>query len=906
MSLLEKFRAQPEWQSDDPVVRVAAVRDLSRDDGSQELLIDIARQDTDPSVRLEAIAWIDDLDALVSIARADDDATVRTAAREIVRDLVIEADDEALGSRGLQELSVDRDLVAVAGSARLPTISRAALARLDDQRAIGSVARRATASEVAAEALARLEDPVELEAVATKAEDKAIAVMAFERLVEGKVGRDCLEQLAKRAKQKAVQRRARAVLEALDTVQVGDDLDAPPPPAPSQDHVGLCEELEALRGEEDLDRGRAALDRLLQRWSELDTAPDETLGTRFTEARRAAEARLANLDAAIVARRLDEERQAAALAATKQRALEERTQEMDNLLTEMERLVATDAAVGGTLAWSEVAGQWRGLVAAVGDAKSEQLTTLLARHGAVEQRRRTRESAAKSDRDKAEKDNLQRLKQLVRTVTGLVSSEKLQLAEAERQLRRVRQAVDSPEPLPRRERDAVVKTLKRVHTGLLGRVRELRDFADWQRWANLGIQEGLCRRMKELQELSDDAELADRFLEIMTRWRAAADVPKEKGAELWQRFKTVHDAVFPRVEKHREAQAAIREQNLIRQQALVEEAERLSSSTDWLKTVQRVTELQAEWKTVGPGPRRHHKELWHRFRTACNTFFSRRKADLSERKQQWSSNLLIKEKLCERIEALAEAEDLPSAIASVKQAQVEWKTAGPVRRTRSEAVWKRFSTACDAVFDRAKARQHEAAAELAGVREALCVEVESLLPVDATSEPTPDLAERVGDVRRRWRDAPDVPPPLGRTLKARFEQGVAQLVEKCPDAFRDTDLDPARQLKKLHKLCDRIEALRPAGATGSQGVSPAELLASKWRDALASNLMGARVDEAAERRSAADEVRRAKQDLRRLGRVSGDEGRTLVARFHEACDQVLRWAEPRKPERVSSPTTSSV
>ena len=116
----------------------------------------------------------------------------------------------------------------------------------------------------------------------------------------------------------------------------------------------------------------------------------------------------------------------------------------------------------------------------------------------------------------------------------------------------------------------------------------------------------------------------------------------------------------------------------------------------------------------------------------------------------------------------------------------------------------------------------------------------------------------------------------------------------------------SHQLKKLHKLCDRIEALRPAGATGSQGVSPAELLASKWRDALASNLMGARVDEAAERRSAADEVRRAKQDLRRLGRVSGDEGRTLVARFHEACDQVLRWAEPRKPERVSSPTTSSV
>ena len=168
MSLLNKFRAQPQWQSDDPLVRVAAVRDLSKEDGSQELLLDIARQDADPSVRLEAISWIDDLDALVSVVRADDDVSVRTFALEILRDLVVEAEDEAVGARGLQELSADRDLVVVAESARLATVSRAALARLDDQRAIGAVARRAAVSEVAKEALARLEDLQELEAVATK------------------------------------------------------------------------------------------------------------------------------------------------------------------------------------------------------------------------------------------------------------------------------------------------------------------------------------------------------------------------------------------------------------------------------------------------------------------------------------------------------------------------------------------------------------------------------------------------------------------------------------------------------------------------------------------------------------------------------------------------------------------
>ena len=903
MSLLNKFRAQPQWQSDDPLVRVAAVRDLSKEDGSQELLLDIARQDADPLVRLEAISWIDDLDALVSVVRADDDVSVRTFALEILRDLVVEAEDEAVGARGLQELSGDRDLVVVAESARLTTVSRAALARLDDQRAIGAVARRAAVSEVAKEALARLEDLQELEAVATKTADKAVGVMAFERLTEGEVGRDLLEQLSKRAKQKAVQRRARAALRALDTGQVSEDVevDTLPTSVTAHDHVGLCEELEALIGEEDLDRGRETLDRLLQRWSELDVAPDETVSIRFSEARTAAETRLADLDVALVARRREEERQSAALAATQQRVLDERLLEMDQLLSEMERLVETDAAIGGSGEWTEVSGRWRGLLAAVGETHSEQLTTRLARHSAVEQTRKTRESAVRSDREKAEQDNLQRLKHLVSTIKGLVSSEKLQLAEAERQMRSLRRAVDSPGPLPRRDRDTIIHDLERVHRRLRGRVRELRDFADWQRWANLGIQDSLCRQMNGLRELSDDAELAERFQEIMTRWRNAADVPKEKGAELWQRFKTVHDAVAPRVEKYREAQAAVREENLVRQKALVEEAERLSSSTDWLKTVQRMTELQAEWKAVGQGPRKQERELWHRFRTACNTFFARRKANLAERKQVWSSNLRIQEELCERIEALAEPQDLSTAIASVKQAQADWKTVGPVRRTRSEAVWKRFRTACDAVFDHAQAVQREAEAERAGVREELCAEVESLLPEETASEPVPDLAEKVRDLQSRWRAAPEVPPPLGRTLTTRFGQGVARLVEKCPDAFRGTDLDPVRRLKRLEKLCERIDALVPADAGGSQRVSPAELLASKWRDALASNLMGARVDEAAERRSAASEVRRAQQDLRRLGNVTGDQGQQLTKRFHAACERVLRWAEPKKPKPKSTP-----
>jgi hypothetical protein len=502
---------------------------------------------------------------------------------------------------------------------------------------------------------------------------------------------------------------------------------------------------------------------------------------------------------------------------------------------------------------------------------------------------------ARAAQDRLEQNNLAQILKRVRMVEGLVSSDKLRLVDAERQLRGIRRLIDDTGPIPRRDRESVAQKMSRAHTGLLGRVRELRDFADWQWWANLGIQETLCRRMEQLAEMSDDggddARFAASFQEIMEKWRQVSDVPKDRGAALLERFKATRNRVYPRCQKFFEAQDSQREQNLERQRAIVEESERLALSTDWLKTLRRITDLQAEWKDLKPVPRKAQKELWTRFREACNRFFVRRKADLAERRKEWSKNLALKEALCDRVIALAEAKDLDAAVGEAKKAQAEWKEVGPVRRNHSEVVWERFRVACDAVFHRVRAKQDADLQAQSAVREALCVEAESLMSGGASGAFLEGLAgQTLVNLQQRWREAPEVAQPFSRQLTGRFGRAIACLVETYPDAFRGTDLDPERKLKRLEKLCERVEALQPMKALGPEGASPAEILATKWRDALASNLMGLRVDEGAERRSALEEVKLAKVAFGRIGDISGDAGRQLVTRFHSACDRVQSWA----------------
>ena len=1082
MRLLDRFRSQPEWRSDDPAVRASAVRALAN--AEQELLLEIARRDDAPGVRRAAIERLTDAALIAELlgSGGESDPDVRAAAVATARDLLIGAADAAAADAVLAVLPEERDVAAVARLAVSEAVSERAVARLTDAKVLGGVARRAKHPEVARQALERLTARDELLTVVVKAEHKAIALAAFDRITEQDAGlaADALADIARRASHKAVARRARSELAGREGRAPATE------PADPASALSLCEAAEALAVATDLEAGRREIEALVQRWAALD-APGEAVATRFAAARRAAEDRLLELDrrtssareaaarrAAAVApyvalcervERSDgplaldhlrtardewsalsppaageaDEAQAAELEVLTRRFAEageacerryrawaarrEHLQHLETVTAELEGLASSADRAAIQARWPVLDERWRGAATqladggATGDTEiGEAVAAMTGRRAAAERSKRAVEARANAEDDRRRRERLARLERLAATVEADAANEKLQLADAERHLRRTRQALEEMGPLlAGPDRAALGRRLRNAQTALVGRVRELRDFADWQRWANLGVQEELCREMEALGATvetsadaaegspeADTAELARRFRDLIDRWRQAADVPKDRGDDLWRRFKAAHDVVYGRCEAYFEEQRSARARHLEALEALVDEAERLSESTDWIKTAQRLTTLQAEWKELGPVPRREQRALWKRFHTACSRFFTRRKADLTERKKVWAKNLEQKEALCARVESLAEATDLAAAVEQVKRTQREWRTIGAVRRTKSDAVWQRFREACEAVMDRSRAGDRAVAGARVAAREALCTELEALLPTEpapAAAEPSPPAADvaaspstpaaaageepsgepvapaaeassgvptaaateeppaeptaaaaeappaeptaaaaeepsgepaapaaketpvesaaapeappagveaaaaaplappldpaallaAVREIQTRWRQAPEVPADDRRRLSARFGRAVARLVEARPEAFRDTDLDPARQLKQLERLCERAEALVPDDAEPSSGkASPAELLARRLREQLANNTMGVRMDEGARRRAAIDEIKRLQLERRRLGSIPGDAARQFGARFQRACDRALQ------------------
>ena len=84
-----------------------------------------------------------------------------------------------------------------------------------------------------------------------------------------------------------------------------------------------------------------------------------------------------------------------------------------------------------------------------------------------------------------------------------------------------------------------------------------------------------------------------------------------------------------------------------------------------------------------------------------------------------------------------------------------------------------------------------------------------------------------------------------------------------------TELDPEATRRKMEKLVGKIEALLPPDSKEPvANLSPAEMLARQWREALAANTMGAaaaRQAEDARHRAVEQEVRSAQSAWQRLG-----------------------------------------
>ena len=233
---------------------------------------------------------------------------------------------------------------------------------------------------------------------------------------------------------------------------------------------------------------------------------------------------------------------------------------------------------------------------------------------------------------------------------------------------------------------------------------------------------------KDVNEVKDQIEeLKNQFYRVYHQEQEAAKKKAEEMGENMAEYKPVVDEIeqnfrqlFNIYKQHRAEATAAREaeqqQNLLRKQNILMQMKELAESetADVTANLQKMRDLQAEWKSIGQVPAQQVAALWKEYQHYGEQFYDLVKINFELREYDFKKNLQEKTALCEQAEALKDNPDIVAANRVLQQLHEEWANIGPVARELREELWNRFKEASTVInkrhqeyFDKIHAKEEE-------------------------------------------------------------------------------------------------------------------------------------------------------------------------------------------------------
>ncbi len=804
----------PKWKHSKPQVRLKAVQAM--DKNSADLLAKIGKIDTDSRVRLAAVEKITDMELLNDIFLTDPEDVVRQSVEKrlnpMVRDMIADTPDAAARGRILDRLDNQETLMWIAGEINNPDIRLEILDRIDKPRHLCVIAQSNWGMKAGMTVVEKLSDPGHLEQVARKGSNKKIRKLA--------------------------ETRRQAILAELH-----------PPSADeirTQELEALCHKMENLIQSEPSDGWDAQAAELELSWEALDPKKDHELRWRFDAAGEAIERESIRLkkertvraecehlcasiekmlapfdDDADRFRQLQEDRRQIdptcvpeavyrtfaarfgdavdAYKHTRDRVLKDRELHQNHIerlrdcCVRIEQLAEADAPeVAGSSArpdqrpnqqpdqliqscqkdWQEA---W---------FESPETAPIKQRFDRAVKTIEQKQAAHKTAVEQKSRELHERLIMLCESVEEAQAA--INPFDAEADVKAAQQEWKKNSPLLPEVGKELSPRFQDACNLYFEKLSEFRTNRDWERWANLNQKKALCEVAEKLAEedpLSTTAGTAKKIRDIQARWKEIGPVSRNQSDEIWNRFRKACDRVLiPCMEL---------------KTALYNEIRELADSENWQETTLKIKAVQNLWKEIGPLPRAMEKDLQRSFQETCDRFFTRQRSFYEQLDEERRENLKQKRRLCDEAEALSESADFKSTLSRIKELQASWKEIGPIPRSKSDALWKRFRSACDRFFN------HLDEERLTNLRkkELLCKQVETLVEsmpdntedtVDAEDTVNPDsedkekiskIRRRIIDLQKEWKTIGPVPKESDTAIWDRFRKPCDAFFDRFEDHF---------------------------------------------------------------------------------------------------------------------------
>lgn len=250
---------------------------------------------------------------------------------------------------------------------------------------------------------------------------------------------------------------------------------------------------------------------------------------------------------------------------------------------------------------------------------------------------------------------------------------------------------------------------------------------------------------RSIQWKSSTARMRELLDEWKTAQRSGAKLEKSTENALWIRFSAARNSFDKARRTHFAHLDEEHSTAKTRKRELVDEAEKLSTSTEWGPTAGAFKRLMGEWKGAGRASRSDDDKLWERFKAAQDTFFHAKDDIVAAENVEFEANLKVKEALLKEATAILPVKDLGAAKASLRGIQDRWDAAGKVPRKDMERVEKAIRRIETTIRDAENTRWKKTDPEIAARANSMVAQLERAV---AGLQADLDKATAAGDDRK--------------------------------------------------------------------------------------------------------------------------------------------------------------
>ncbi len=294
-------------------------------------------------------------------------------------------------------------------------------------------------------------------------------------------------------------------------------------------------------------------------------------------------------------------------------------------------------------------------------------------------------------------------------------------------------------------------------------------------------------------------------------WSELGPTAPETVEPLRTRYRELIGLVYQKIRTYNQLQVKEEENHLEEKKKILERCkgiaeENFKTTKQWQTMTDTINKLFDEWKTTGFGPKKENQKIWEEFRTAMNTFYSKKRDFFSGLKKVHKENKEKKLAIIAKVEEIAKSsfENFEEPTKQILHYQQEWKTSGQIEQWEENKLWKKFRDACDSYFNARREKfserdtQHIKNLEL---KEELVKRVESFVGSGNHDE---DIAS-LRSFTEEWKSIQHVPIKNKQKIWEKFKTAL----DGCYDKLK---LEGSQ--KHLLKFRNNVESLSQSGDSG--------------------------------------------------------------------------------------------